>query len=239
MLHGIAPLGKFERSRAEEVVRRLQTIICERDGQDSARLGSKEELRQAFQVAHGTLNEAIRVLETRGLVELRRGPQGGVFAAPPSLTLRLSQVVLGVKRSTASVGQCLAVRNQIEPLTMLEAAMAAPGKPAEIAELYRLLERMIETAGDPGESLRWNWLLHRRIAEMGENAVLTTVYLSLMDFIEQEVVEVAAAKAYARVERILRLHRDLVDAVASGDPHRAAEAAKRHPLPIDEGADAP
>ena len=74
---------------------------------------------------------------------------------------------------------------------------------------------------------------------MGENAVLTAIYISLLDFIEHEVVEVAPAKAYARVDRILDMHRHLVDAVASGDPRRTAEAAKRHPLPADEEAEAP
>ncbi len=238
VLKGVEPLRRSEGSRAEDLVRRLETIIRERSAEDSPRLGSKEELRHTFKVAHGTINEAVRVLETRGLVRLRRGPQGGVFIAPPSLTLRLSQVVLGVKGSTVSVEHCLAVRNQIEPLTLIEATKVAPRKPRDVEELYRLLDRMIETAAEPQESLRWNWLLHRRIAEMGENAVLTAIYVSLLDFIEQEVAEVAPARTYVNVDRMLSMHRDLVDAIASGDPLRAAEAAKRHPLPVDDD-DAP
>lgn len=237
MLQGVEPLPHAEGSRAEDLVRRLEAIIRERSAADSPRLGSKEELRQTFRVAHGTVNEAVRVLETRGLVQLRRGPQGGVFVAPPTLQLRLSQLVLGVERNAASVEHCLAVRNQIEPLTMVEAAKVAPRKPRDVQELYRLLGRMIETAGDPKESLRWNWLLHRRIAAMGENGVLTAIYVSLLDFIEREVTEVAPARTYVHVERVLSMHRDLVDAVASGDPSRAAEAAKRHPLPVDDAAD--
>ena len=169
---------------------------------------------------------------------MRRGPQGGVFVAPPSLQLRLSQVVLGIRRNPASVEHCLAIRNQIEPLAMIEAAKVASKKPREVEELYRLLGRMIETAGHPKESLRWNWLLHRQIAEMGENAVLTAIYIALLEFIEQEVDEVAPARTYVHVDRVLSMHRDLVDAIASGDPSRAAEAAKRHPLPIDDDADA-
>lgn len=238
MLKGIEPLRKSEGSRAEDLVRRLETIIHERSVDESPRLGSKEELRQIFKVAQGTINEAVRVLETRGMVHLRRGPQGGVFIAPPSLTLRLSQVVLGVKGSTMSVEHCLAVRNQIEPLTLIEATKVALRKPRDVEQLYRLLDRMIETAAEPQESLRWNWLLHRRIAEMGENAVLTAIYVSLLDFIEQEVAEVAPARTYVNVDRMLSMHRDLVDAIASGDPLRAAEAAKRHPLPLDDD-DAP
>ncbi len=238
MLQGVEPLPRSEGSRAEDLVRRLEAIILERGADQSPRLGSKEELRKAFQVAHGTMNEAVRVLETRGMIELRRGPQGGVFVAPPSLSLRLSQVVLGVKHSKTTVEQCLAVRNQIDPLAIIEAAKVGRLKTAAVDELYALLDRMIESASEPDRSLRLNWKLHRKIAELGENTVLTAIYLNLMDFIEAEVVEVAPARSYVHVARMQAMHREIVDAIASGNPERAAAAAKHHPLPLEDESDA-
>ena len=238
MLDGVEPLPRSEGSRAEDLVRRLESIILERGADQSPRLGSKEELRKVFQVAQGTMNEAVRVLETRGVIELRRGPQGGVFVAPPSHSLRLSQVVLNVKHSKSTVEQCLAVRHQIDPLTIVEATKVGRSKTAAVEELYSLLDEMIAVASEPERSLRLNWMLHRKIAEMGENAVVTAIYLSLMDFIEAEVVEVEPAKSYVHVARMQAMHREIVDAIASGDQERAAAAAKRHPLPVDDDADA-
>ena len=223
MLQGVEPLPRSEGSRAEDLVRRIESIILERSADQSPRLGSKEELRKAFQVALGTMNEAVRVLETRGLIELRRGPQGGVFVAPRSATLRLSQLVLGVKQSKTKVEHCLAVRNQIEPLTIVEAAKVGRIKTAAVEELYEVLG---------------NWHLHRKIAQMGENTILTAIYLSLLDIIEAEVVVVAPARSYVHASRIHDMHRDIVDAIASGDLERSAEAAKRHPLPLEEAVPA-
>ncbi len=239
MLHGVEPLPRSEGSRAEDLVRRLEAIILERGADQPPRLGSKEELRKAFQVAQGTMNEAVRVLETRGMIELRRGPQGGVFVAPPTLSLRLSQVVLGVKRGKTTVEQCLAVRNLLDPLAIVEAAKVGRLKTADVEELYALLESMIDAASEPDKSLRLNWKLHRKIAEMGENTIVTAIYLTLMDFIEAEVVEVAPARSYVHVARMHAMHSDIVDAIASGDPSRAAAAAKRHPLPLEDDDDAP
>lgn len=238
MLQGVEPLPRSEGSRAEDLVRRLESIIFDRGADQSPRLGSKEELRKAFQVALGTMNEAVRVLETRGLIELRRGPQGGVFVAPRSATLRLSQLVLGVKQSKTKVEHCLAVRNQIEPLTIVEAAKVGRTKTAAVEELYEVLGKMISTASDPEISLRWNWHLHRKIAQMGENTILTAIYLSLLDIIEAEVVVVAPARSYVHASRIHDMHKDIVDAIASGDLRRSAEAAKRHPLPLEEAVPA-
>src|SRR5687767_13449581 len=82
-------------SRAEIVARRLEAAIADGTIAVGERLGTKEDLRRRYNVAAGTLNEAIRLLQIRGLVEARPGPGGGLFAAAPSAKARLSHLVLG------------------------------------------------------------------------------------------------------------------------------------------------
>ncbi len=60
------------------------------------RLGSKEELRQLCGVSVGTFNEAIRLLQARGLVSIRPGPGGGLFATEQSPMVRLGNSVLAL-----------------------------------------------------------------------------------------------------------------------------------------------
>jgi DNA-binding FadR family transcriptional regulator len=238
VLEGIQPLSRNEVSRAEELVRRIETLIQEKRGTEgNGRLGSKEELRETFQVAHGTMNEAIRVLETRGLIELRRGPQGGVFVAQPSIFLRLSNIFLGFRKNCESIQDCLAVRDQLEVLAAVEAAKAAPSRPNDVKEMYRLFDKMTETIGEQAVTLKWNWELHRCIARMGANKILSGIYMTLLDYIEQELDVVASATDSDRPQRILKMHRDIVDAIASGDVERTAAAARLHPLPPEEGPD--
>ncbi len=59
-------------SRAELVARELEREIVD-DRQAGERLGSKDDLRKRFGVAVATVNEAVRLLETRGLIEARPG----------------------------------------------------------------------------------------------------------------------------------------------------------------------
>src|SRR5882757_6150164 len=54
-----------------------------------ARLGTKEEMRGRSGVSVGTFNEALRLLQSRGLVTVRPGPGGGLFAAQQSPMVRL------------------------------------------------------------------------------------------------------------------------------------------------------
>jgi DNA-binding FadR family transcriptional regulator len=237
VLEGIKPLSRSEGSLAEELVRRIEGLILERKAEGNARLGSKEELRQGFQVAHGTMNEAMRVLETRGLVELRRGPRGGVFVGAPSIFLRLSNVFLGFRKNAESVQHCLAVRDQLEVLTAVEAAKVAKTRPEEVREMYRLYDKMAETIDELQVMLKWNWELHRCISHMGGNKILSGVYLTLLDYIEQELDVVAPVTSKARSQRILRMHREIIDAIAAGDVEKTAVAARLHPLPPEEGPD--
>lgn len=233
-MNRIEPLSRASGGRADELVRRIEVMVLSLGSQTGVRLGSKEELRRSFQVAHGTINEAIRVLESRGTVELRRGAHGGVFAVAPSVYVRLGNALLGFLGDAASIENCLAVRAQIEPMALIEATKAAAAKPEALAELYTIIDDMTGALGNATESLRLNWQLHRKIAQMGNNGVLTGIYLALLDFIEQEVTEVASSRSVSLAQRILKVHREMVDAIASGDVGKAAEVAKKHPLPPEE-----
>src|SRR4051794_41433642 len=71
--------------RAEAVARDLEAEILGGRLAPGARIGTKDDLRHRFGVAVATVNEAVRLLETRGLIEARPGPGGGAFVAASSV----------------------------------------------------------------------------------------------------------------------------------------------------------
>ena len=193
-------------------------------------------------MAPATFSEAIRLLQNRGLVEVRFGPGGGVFVASPSPLVRLGHKVLAFKREHVSVPECLAIRNALEPLVAEAAARA--GTAADFDELDGILDRMADSVGEPRDYLKWNWVFHRRIAEIPGNTILSTLYCNLLDFVESEVGEVYPDADFAeRADGGLAVHRELVDALRTHDTHAATEAVARHrrrllPSPAAEAAPA-
>lgn len=99
-------------SRAELVARELEREIVD-DRQAGERLGTKDDLRKRFGVAVATANEAVRLLETRGLIEARPGPGGGAFVSGPATRVAMSHVVLGFKSGSTSHEECLEVRDAL------------------------------------------------------------------------------------------------------------------------------
>ena len=189
------------------------------------RLGTKNELREEFGVASTTVNEALRLLETRGLVRTKRGPGGGIFVSDPSGWLALSELVLGLKHSGTAVKDGFAVRQALEPLIAADAARNHRAR--DLRELRDLLATLAGQVEDPAGYLRTNWALHRRISALCTNDFARSLYDGLLGFAESEVEDVAGRGAFDGAAN-LEVHRAYVEAIGSGDPELAAEAALRH-----------
>jgi DNA-binding FadR family transcriptional regulator len=216
-------------SRAEALARRLEARILDGAVRAGERVGTKEELKTRFGVAVATVNEAIRLLQARGLVQVRPGPRGGVFASEPSPFVRLGHQVLALKHEGVRAADCLQVRDALEPAITVEAAAhCSPADAAALRENMRLLQA---AAGDPTEFLRANWDLHRRIAEITPNRILRNLYVSLLDATESELGAVIPDSDFPGVvDGLLTLHRQVVAAIVAGDQELARIAADRHVL---------
>ena len=121
------------------------------------RLGSKEELRARCAVSVGTFNEALRITQSRGLVLVRPGPGGGVFAAAQSPMVRLGNSVLALDGDQTSVAEAIRIRDALDTLLIEDALWHA--SPADIAELREILAEMAAAA----RAARRGWLRARQL----------------------------------------------------------------------------
>lgn len=226
-------LGRTERtSRAQAVAERISELIVTEQVVPGDRLGTKTELQGQFGVAAGTLNEAVRLLETRGLVEARPGPRGGIFVARPSAHIRLSHLILGLGADAMSVSDTLEIRNALELPVALQAARNAG--PEQLARLDEIVGAMARLGDQPREYLLRNWDLHEEIAGISANPLLRTIYVSLLETAREAVKDVAPDPDFATsFPQNLQLHRELVDAIASGQAERVRRAVEAH-TPLSE-----
>lgn len=213
-------------SRAEAVARRIETEIMDEAVAPGERLGTKGELRERFGVALATVNEAVRLLEMRGLVEARPGPGGGVFVANGSARMALSHSILRFRGGSDGFTEALAVRDALEPLICREAARHHTAE--DIRALEGIVDQMERRVDDPREYLRLNYRLHRRIAKLVDNTVLHRIYLMLLDSMEKSL-EAAAVDDFDTAGHLVD-HRELIAAIDAGEGERL-EAAIAHQSP--------
>ena len=218
----------------------IQLIAIAEATAPGARMGSREELRARCEVSVGTFNEAMRIAQSRGIITVRPGPGGGVFAADQSPMVRLGNSVLALDAAQTPVAEAVRIRDALDPLLIEDALWHA--SPADIAEMREVVADMAAAAErrDPDGFVRANWALHARIAAVSPNPMLRSLYVNLLDQIESHTLAVLPGRERPLPEYIaerLGLHRALVDAIGGRDRDRALDLIARHktagPLPGD------
>jgi DNA-binding FadR family transcriptional regulator len=202
-----------------------------RGAEPGHRLGTKDELRARCAVSVGTFNEALRLVQARGVVTVRPGPGGGLFVSRQSLQVRLGNSMLALDEDATSVADAVRLRDALDPLLVQDALRhAADG---DIAAMRDELARMqIAAEGpDPTAFVQSNWALHARIADVTPNALLRAFYMSLLDTIESHTLSVLPDEEHPLPEFIrsrYQLHAELVQAIADRDDARALALVHEH-----------
>jgi DNA-binding GntR family transcriptional regulator len=97
----------------------------------------------------------------------------------------------------------------------------------------QLVTAMARATDDPVWFLQVDWQLHRRIAAITQNEVMAQVYTPLVATLEQNVAQIVPDKSLpAYMQQRLRLHADLVEAIAAADTDAAAELVRQHRLTL-------
>jgi DNA-binding FadR family transcriptional regulator len=211
-------------SRAEALAREIEEEISAGVVTTGDRLGTKDDLRRRFGVAAATVNEAVKLLETRGLAGARPGPGGGVFVASPAERMRGGPMFMGFEWAGATPADYHEVRGALEPIICRHAARHRTG--ADIRALRAILASMSAHLDEPRAYARYSAAFHRRIAKLTPNAPLRSMYLTLLDFFEDEAAagDLPAAVHPGNVD----VHRQLVDGIEQGEVPELEGAIRRH-----------
>jgi DNA-binding FadR family transcriptional regulator len=223
----IGELGLPQSSRSRDVADHLAGIIANRSAGE--RLGTKEELRQQLAVAMGTMNEAVRLLQDRGLVTMKSGPKGGLFVASPDPRVNIGQLIVAIRGEPTTVREAQAIRNALEPL-VFHAAIRDRTR-SDIAELKKILRTMKADVDDPHAFLVTNWRLHERIAECGKDKLLTTFYLVVSGVLREQLKSIEPTPMLPQMSRQrYDVHVELVQTIIDRDEANVDDVLRRHAL---------
>jgi DNA-binding FadR family transcriptional regulator len=216
-------------TRPEQAAEQLAELAA--GAEPGTRLGTKDELRARCGVSVGTFNEALRLVQARGLVTVRAGRVGGLFASRQSPLVRLGNSVLAIDDDATSVADAVRIRDALEPLLVEDAVRHRSA--GDVEALRQGLERMraAADAADGNEFLRANWALHARMAAISPSVMLRSFYLSLLEMIESHTLSVRSVDEAPLPEYLnkrYQLHADLVSAIDGQDAGRALDLIRVH-----------
>jgi DNA-binding FadR family transcriptional regulator len=206
----------------ESIRRALEARIADKGLQPGHRLGLKSALQQEFGVAGPTIDQALQLLVSDGLIAIRRGPGGGVFVARSRPVLRQGSKQLWA-HDVKSLTENIELRETLTALLGVSAARARPRDPDKLRELVELADAINQR--DPSfDTQRLIWRGHHLLAELSDNATLRFIYINLLDAAESLIVKVEIPDAGPAVERErerVDAHAALFRAVVGGDVEAA------------------
>lgn len=206
---------------SQAIVDQVRALIRTGELDIGARLPSERELGERFAVSRVTVREALRVLEARGLVEIRVGSRGGAFVTAPS-TRRIGEGITDLlSLSALSAAEVTEAREVFELGVVPLVCERATNE--ELDELVQLCDEA-ERARDAGTyTVTMSFDFHLQVAAAAHNPALVMLMRSL-----REPVLMSLREAQHEGRRGVAEHRTFVEAVRARDPERAQRIMANH-----------
>ncbi len=218
---------------SERVVRQIKDTILSGGMKPGDRLPPERELVEWFQVSRISIREALKSLETSGLLTIK--PGSGVFVAHLSSKPMSDSLSSILRIQKASIHQLTEARAIFEPsIAKLACERTNP-------EDLRRLEQNIEEASAILQSNRsarsTNIEFHSLVAEFTHNSVLTLTVKTLLDVLQEMSLEIVNDSP-----RNLRLsrssvdwHRRILKAFHEKKSRKACDLMLNHILHVQDG----
>ena len=213
----------------EHVVEQIQTAICEGTLKQGDRLPSELKLGNMFNTSRGTVREALRVLEQKGLISIKTGVKGGATVKEANTEAMSDSMALLIRHQKVSLEHLAEFREFLEGYAAEKAALSDNLKLRdELKKLMSTIRRLIDSEpGDWKEFHRLDALFHGKVAQMADNplieANLTTVHENIHGYFHRFL-------PFSK-DILLEDFNDLSiigEAINQRDPERAGEAARQH-----------
>lgn len=195
----------------------MDMILVEKRFQTGDKLPNEMELAQELGISRVTLREAVRILCTRGIVEIQRGRGTFVTASEPSTLSPLENLAVSNR-------DLLEIRMMAEPTAAYYAAKRATAE--EKLRIHELSDRIEEALGTKvgiQERLKLEQDFHNAIATAGHNQFMTHLLPIINKSIYTDVTNFEESVTYS-----LRDHREIVQFIESGNAEAAKAAMRMH-----------
>lgn len=180
------------------------------------RLPSELELVDEFGLGRATVREGLRVLEREGLIEIKRGPTGGISVRHPDIGQVSDAISVLFALRGVTLREFLEFRQMVEPTAARSAARLATTEQRDAIIASAEKSTLLSNVAD----------LHVLIGEASRNGVVTTVLQALhTPFV-----------AHFRTPKIdesdrtgtLKSHQRIAQAIADGNEDEAERAMRVH-----------
>jgi len=209
---------------SDSAVEQFVALVRSRSLLPGTRLPSEREMEDLLGVSRTSYREAVRILETMGI--LRVVPGRGTWVADDAERRLVSLGSPWLAMHERDVKELFEMREILEVRAVSMAA--ARLEDGDVRRMEDALDGMREAVatGDPRKMVAADTAFHLCLADTAGNRVLAAAIADLYEHLEE--TRFAMISIPGRPERMDNEHREIVRSVASRDPDRAALVMADH-----------
>ena len=205
---------------AEQVEDQIYHYILDTPIEPGAKLPNEFELGEKFGVGRSTIREAVKLLSSQGILEVRRG--SGTYVVTTTKGLSDPLGLRSVRDKNALALDLVNVRLLLEPGIAEMAAQNATDE--DIERLRRLCERVETKIHDGDRYIEDDIAFHTCVAESSKNMVVEQL-IPIIDTAVMMFVNITHKKL---IDETILTHRMITESIANHDPIGARSAMVMH-----------
>ena len=213
----------------QDIVDQIQEAILNGSVKSGDMLPAERELKEMFETSRGTLREALRVLEQKGLIEIKLGVGGGAMVKSANSEQIGESLDILIRSQRVSLSHLCEFREGVEGDVVALAAQRATA--ADILHLKELLKEAKKHAEKGGTHrdpfIEADKKLHLAMAQISRNPI----YISILQMVHNNIHRYYDNFLHMEKRELMENYEDLCDivqAVEKGDEEKSKSLAQSH-----------
>lgn len=206
---------------SEQVVEELQRMVKEEYAEPGSRLPKEAALAERFQVSRIVVREAMKILEDRGVVEVRAGRGTLTMAPSPDRVKRSLLQLFGDQPlpTLTEMESMLELRQVLEETSASLAAVRATEQ--DLLEIEAALEEMTSKEADPDTTIEADLRFHRAVVKAAHNSYLEMVLDPIVSVFVRQIMLTNSFHTG------IPAHRHIFNEIRAHNPVGARQAVRR------------
>lgn len=211
-----------------QVEERIKELIDSKKYTEGMKLPTENELCQSMNVGRGTVREALRLLQAKGLVEIKPG-RGAFVASKQAVDIN---PVVWLVQNEKELRDAIEVRNALEPVAARK--MAETASEAALRRLKKIHADFLAAvkAGDTVQIAELDELFHGWIVRESGNQLLNEINVHLI-----QGMHTFRSKTFTVPENVrnaVEPHTRILNAITGRDGNAAEQEMRKHLKMVNE-----
>ncbi len=213
----------------QDIINQIQEAILEGKLKAGDKLPAERKLKELFQTSRGTLREALRVLEQKGLITIKTGTNGGAIVKNVTTQKISESLDLLIRSQKVSLNDLAQFRKDVEGIvTGLAAKKASDENMGALNTILQKEQDLVETGIDQWDNfIDTDNAFHMELARIAGNPI----YESILQTVHDNINRYYNRFLVKEHQIMIKNYEDMcaiVEAVENRDHVRARSLARKH-----------